>query len=247
MILEPWQWLAAGVGAGLIGLSKTGIPGLTIFSAALFASIIPARDSVGVVLPVLLTADLVAVTTYRRDANWHYVLRLFPWAAVGIFLGYLALGRVDNEQVEKLIGVLLMGLVALQLWRRRSAAAQEQALPRSPWFAATVGISAGFTTMVANAAGPIMILYFLAMRLPKLEFIGTAAWYFFILNLFKVPFSYQLGLINPASLPVDLWIAPFAVLGALVGRKLLRRINQNLFERLVLTLTVLAALRLLLV
>ncbi len=246
MILEPWQWLAASIGASLIGLSKTGIPGLTVFSAALFASIIPARDSVGVVLPVLLVADLVAVTTYRRDANWHYVLRLFPWAALGVFLGYLALGRIDNDQVEKLIGLLLIVLVVLQLWRRRSAAQEGERLPHYPWFAAAVGISAGFTTMVANAAGPIMILYFLAMRLPKIEFIGTAAWYFFILNLFKVPFSYQLGLINTASLPVDLRIAPFAVLGALAGRQVIRRLNQDVFELLALALTLLAALRLLL-
>lgn len=103
-------------------------------------------------------------------------------------------------------------------------------------------MTAGFTTMVANAAGPVMILYLLAMRLPKLVFVGTAAWYFMALNLFKLPFSASLGLINPASLGVDLWLGPFAVLGALAGRPVVARLNQRVFEQVALALTFGAAL-----
>ena len=117
--------------------------------------------------------------------------------------------------------------------------------PTSLWLAAVLGIMAGFTTMVANAAGPIMILYLLAMRLPKIEFIGTAAWYFMCLNLFKVPFSIHLGLINPQSIPVDCMLAPCAVAGGILGRVIIGHIRQQAFEELALLLTLIAAVKLL--
>lgn len=248
MHLETWQWLLAAGGAFLIGLSKTGIVGIGIFSVGMFALVFPSRESVGVVLPILITADIVAVGAYRRHAVWSHLWRLFPWAAAGIVLGYLAMGRIDDHQVARLIGAILVVLSGLQVWRRRTAAgatAEPERVPGSLWFVASVGIAAGFTTMVANAAGPIMILYLLAMRLPKMEFIGTGAWYFLILNVFKVPFSWDLGIVNPASFVLDLKLAPFAIGGALFGRRVLQHINQALFENLALLFTVAAAIRLL--
>lgn len=249
MTLDLWQWLFAFLGAFLSGLSKTSITGLGVFSVAIFALILPARSSVGVVLPILIAGDVVAVSTFFRHALWSHLLRLFPWAIVGIVIGYLALSRVDNRQMEILIGTILLILVAIQYWRSRSSSGQLEAelVPQNMWLVAAVGIIAGFTTMVANAGGPIMILYLLAMRLPKMEFIGTSALYYCILNLVKVPFSYQLGLINSASIPIDLAAAPFAILGAIVGRLIIKHINQSLFESLALGLTVIAAIRLILV
>jgi uncharacterized membrane protein YfcA len=246
--LETWQWLAAAGGAFLIGLSKTGIVGIGIFSVGLFALVFPARESVGVVLPILVTADIVAVAVYRRHAIWSHLWRLFPWAALGIVLGYLAMGRIDDRQVARLIGAILMVISIWQIWRRRTAAhsiTEPARVPESRWFVASVGIAAGFATMVANAAGPIMILYLLAMRLPKMEFLGTGAWYFLILNVFKIPFSWDLGIVNPASFGLDLTLAPFAIGGALFGRRLLQHINQALFENLALLFTGAAAVRLL--
>ena len=194
MHLELWQWALGALGAFLVGLSKTGVPGLGILNVAIFASVFPARESVGLVLVILLCGDIVAVTTYRRDASWPHLLRLFPWAAAGIVAGYFALGRVDDIQMRHLIGVILLGLVALQYIRsRRPAAPDGEALPVRAWLAPLAGIIAGFTTMVANAAGPVMVLYLLAMRLPKIVFVGTAAWYFFALNVFKLPFSAALA------------------------------------------------------
>jgi uncharacterized membrane protein YfcA len=235
------------LGAFMIGLSKTGIVGLGTFAVAVFALALPARESAGVVLLLLISADIVAITVYRRHVVWSHLIRLFPWAAIGILIGFLAVGRIDDAQVRRLIGLILLVLVALQWWRQRRArrSPNAQDVPSSLWFAASVGIVAGSTTMVANAAGPIMILYLLAMRLPKMEFLGTAAWYFFLLNCFKVPFSYGLGLINPASLVIDLRLAPVAIAGALSGRAIIPHINQSLFELLALVFTLLAALRLL--
>jgi uncharacterized membrane protein YfcA len=248
--LTLWQWLLAVSGAFLIGLSKTGLVGAGVFSVALFALILPARDSVGVVLPILIAGDIIAVSVYRRHAIWSHLWRLFPWAVLGILVGFFALHRINNQQVEKLIGAILVLLVSIQFWRSRSTTTGEasaELVPHNLWFVAMVGIVAGFTTMAANAAGPIMILYLLAMRLPKMEFIGTGAWYFFLLNLFKLPFSYELGLINTASIPLDLQVAPFAILGALLGRQLISHIDQKLFEMLALGFTLLAGVRMLLV
>ena len=243
MHLELWQWALGALGAFLVGLSKTGIPGLGILNVAIFALVFPARESVGLVLVILICGDIVAVSTYRRDASWPHLLRLFPWAAAGVILGYFALGRVDDIQMRHLIGVILLSLVVFQYLRsRRPALPDSEAPPPPPWLAPIAGITAGFTTMVANAAGPVMVLYLLAMRLPKIVFVGTAAWYFLVLNVFKVPFSASLGLINPASLSVALLLGPFAMIGALVGRPIVERLNQRLFELTTLALTFGAAL-----
>jgi uncharacterized protein len=243
MHLEPWQWALGALGAFLVGLSKTGIPGLGILNVAIFALVFPARESVGLVLVILICGDLVAVSTYRRDASWPHLLRLFPWAAAGVVVGYIALGRIDGTQMRRLIGLILLGLVVLQFARsRRPAPAAEGAAELPGWMAPLAGVTAGFTTMAANAAGPIMVLYLLAMRLPKILFVGTTAWYFLVLNLFKVPFSASLGLINPSSLGISLALAPFAVLGALLGRPIVQRLNQRVFELSALGLTFGAAL-----
>lgn len=245
--LTLWQWALLVLGGFLIGISKTGITGLGTFAVAIFSLSLPTRDAVGAVLPVLITADIVAVTVYRRHAVWSHLLRLFPWAAVGVLIGYVALGRINDRQVTILVGGILLSLVVLQWWRRQSGPSSVAGdPPYNCWFSAGVGVLAGFTTMVANAAGPIMVLYLLAMRLPKLAFVGTTAWYFMLLNLFKVPFSLGLGLITPASLALDVRLAPAAILGALSGRVLIRHIDQTLFENLALGFTFLAALKLLL-
>ena len=255
LALEPWQWALAALGAFCIGLSKTGVAGLGIASIALFAVLLPPRESVGIVLLILIGADVVAVLSYRRHADWGRLGRLFPWAAAGVLLGYLAMGRIDEAQIKRLIGGILVLMVIAQWVQRRRAAAAAPAAGdgdpdantpnHAPWVVGLVGTVAGFTTMVANAAGPIMILYLLAMRLPKMSFIGTSAWFFLVLNLFKVPFNLGLGLINPGALRFALTLFPCALAGGLSGRLLIRHIDQKLFETLALALTLAAGLRLL--
>ena len=159
------------------------------------------------------------------------------------------MGKINDLAVKRLIGGILVTLVLLHLWRRSRNRVSDNSngsgLADHRRLAILAGICAGFTTMIANAAGPIMILYLLAMRLPKMEFIGTSAWYFLVLNLFKVPFSYSLGLINPSSLRIDLPLAPFAMIGALFGRAIIQHIDQALFEKLALILTLAAGIRML--
>ena len=247
--LTGGQWALICLAAFLIGVSKTGIAGLNILAIAIFASVLPARQSVGAVLIAFLGGDLVAVMSYRHDAHWQHLWRLFPWAGLGVVIGAFALGRIPDAGVRRLIGGILLALIVFYLLRQyasRNGDAELIPFTRHPWLIGLTGILAGFTTMVANASGPIMILYLLALRLPKVAFIGTAAWFFLFLNLFKLPFSAGLGLINANSLAVGLRLVPFAVAGALLGKPLLRHVNQKLFEQLALALTLVAAIRLLL-
>ena len=254
MHFDTAQWALVIIGAFAVGLSKTGIGGLGVLAVALFASAMPSRESVGVLLPILISADIIAVAAYRRHAVWSHLLQLFPWTALGVVLGCLTMGWIKNDKIiTAMIGVILVVLVLVTLWRRKAGGQPvdsniiQSAKPafKEIFYVACVGILAGFTTMVANAAGPIMILYFLAARLPKMEFIGTGAWFFLVLNVFKVPFSYKLHLINTASLPIDCILAPVAMVGAVAGRLLIRFINQALFENIALALTLLAGIRLL--
>jgi uncharacterized membrane protein YfcA len=238
-----WFWLA--VAAFCCGLSKTGIAGLGILPVVLFANVLPARESTGVLLPLLLSADVFGVMFFRKHASWPHLWRLFPWVIAGVLAGYVALDWVNNAQVRRMIAVILLAMMALHWWRGRQQGDLAARLPHSLWFTALMGILAGFTTMVANAAGPVMILYFLAIGLPKLVFIGTGAWFYMLVNAFKVPFSVQLGLITHASLRTDAILLLPMIPGALLGPRILGRINQRAFEIMVMVLTLAGVVRLL--
>lgn len=258
--LEPWQWGLLLFAAFCTGLSKTGVAGVGVVSVGIFPLVLSdPRAAVGSVLLLLIGADVVAVSSYRRDAEWRYLWKLFPWTAVGVLLGYLAMGRIAAEDVRRLIGGMLLLLVLFMVPQRLRKQAEERrratgdapavaddAPSPSPFVSATTGVLAGFTTMVANAAGPIMTLYLLAMRLPKVAFIGTAAWFFFLINLFKVPFGIALGTVTPSSAVLALVIFPGALFGGLLGRKVLHALPQTAFEWIAIGFTALAGLKLLL-
>jgi uncharacterized membrane protein YfcA len=248
-MLAWWQWGLVFCAAFLVGVSKTGITGLGVLAVAISASVLPARESVGALLLTLIAGDVFAVGFYRRSADWSHLWKLFPWAGLGVIAGALTLGQIDDAGVRRLIGAILLVLILADWIRRFSQKDSPDDLPRwlqGPWAAGVTGVLAGFTTMVANAAGPVMVLYLLAVRLPKLVFIGTSAWFFLVLNLFKVPFSIGLGMITPASAAISLRMVPFIMLGALTGRWLIRYVDEKRFVQIALALTLIASLRLLL-
>lgn len=242
MQFDPWQWALAAVAALVVGISKSGIGGLGMLSVMIFAMIMPAKQATGMVLPLLCFGDIVGATLYRRHAKWAHIWRLFPWTAAGVLIGYFALDRVSERQARLLIAAIVLGLVAMHLIRRRAAGHETE---HGAWFAPTIGVMAGFTTLVANAAGPLMVVYMLAMRLPKMDFVGTGAVFFLILNFFKVPFMVHLGLIDGQSFQLNLLLAPLVLAGAWFGRKLVLRIDQCAFENIALALSVVAGLNLL--
>jgi uncharacterized protein len=248
LINDPLLWIFAALGAFMVGVSKAGITGLSILSIALFNHVFPSsKQASGLVLPLLIFGDFVAVFSYRKHTQWRYLWRLFPWTAMGVVLGYLTLGRISDHTARIMVGWIIVSLVVLSYWRRYVSTPSEQPTAAIHWsVGAAIGMTAGFITLVANAAGPLMAVYLVAMRLPKMEYVGTAAVFFMLLNLFKVPFMVDLGLITTQSFGFNLALAPAVLLGALAGRWLLVRVNQNLFEQLVLLLSAIGGILLIL-
>jgi hypothetical protein len=163
-----------------------------------------------------------------------------PWTWTGVIIGFMLMGHITNEQLRMLIGVTVLGLMGLS-WIR-DMKVQDDRIPHHWLFAAGIGLLAGSTSMLANAAGPIMIIYLVAMRLPKNEFIGTRAWFFWILNLSKMPFSAKLDLMNATSLLTNAALIPCLVIGGFLGIALVNVIPQQIFNRVVKILALAAAL-----
>ncbi len=248
MEIELWQWTAAALGALFVGLGKGGLPGVGNLTVVIFALTFDAKASVGLLLPVLISADIVAVYIYRREVAWRYLWKLLPWMCLGVLAGYAVFARMTSEQVRVFIGVIVLVMTALHFvrlwWRKRNGEAEDW-LPESSFFAVSMGVTGGFATMIANAAGPVAQLYLLAVGLPKMAFIATGAWCFFLVNLFKVPFQVDLGIIHMESLAVSLSLAPVAMFGALIARPVVARIRQTWFEALVWGFIILAGVRML--
>jgi uncharacterized membrane protein YfcA len=239
--------LALVLAAFGVGFAKTAIGGVASISVALFATVIAARESTGALLPLLLVGDVVAVCIYRQHADWQALLRLFPSVAVGVLVGVAVVARIDDTDMRRMIGAVLLVLVAVHLaqqWRSRRhdrddvAAARHR---RRHVTAAVYGVLAGFTTMVANAGGAVMSLYLLSAGMGMLGFLGTTAWFFLTVNLFKVPFSVGLDLITVDSLILDAWLVPAVLAGAVLGRAVVHRLDQSRFERLILVFVVLSS------
>jgi uncharacterized membrane protein YfcA len=244
--LTPLGWAVVALCAIMVGASKTGIPGIGILGVPLMALVIqPADKSVGALLGMLILADVFAVVYHRYNAKWLHVLRLLPAAVAGIVAAYFALKALgDSEYLKPIIGGIVLAMLALNYWRTRSKGADANT-PTQWWFAGALGFVAGVTTMMANAAGPVMIIYLLAMKLDKIKFVGTAAWFFFVVNWLKVPFSRSLEMMTAESIKLDLTMLPFIALGALAGIYLLKRIPERTFKTVVQILAAAAALKLL--
>ncbi len=235
--LTPEQWALGLIGAFLIGLSKGGIPGIGNLTAGIYATIFPAKASVGILLPVLICGDIVAVLVYRRHALWPYIAKLAPWTAIGVIIGWLLFGAVSDRQIQVIIGVILVGMTVVHFWRirylQKGGESQESDFVHSLPFAIAAGILVGFSTMMANAAGPVAALYLMAMGLPKYAFIGTSAWFFFLVNLFKIPFMIEQEVITGTSIWLSLSLGVMAILGGLAAPKMVKHINQKWFGGLV--------------
>ncbi|MFA3873199.1 sulfite exporter TauE/SafE family protein [Streptomyces sp. MMCC 100] len=248
--LTGWEFAALAFAALLVGFSKTAVSGANTVSLAIFAAVLPARASTGILLPVLIAGDILAVLTYRRHAHWPTLWRLFPAVGVGVVVGTLFLVWADDAVVRTSIGVILLFMAGVTVWRRRQADATEQpdeVTSRTGRVKArSYGVLGGFTTMVANAGGPVMSMYLLSAGFRKLGFLGTSAFFFLIVNVSKLPFSAGLGLIDGRSLLLDAALVVFVVPGAFLGKWAVNRINQRLFERLVIAATVVGGLQLLL-
>jgi uncharacterized membrane protein YfcA len=234
--------LVLALAAVLVGFAKTAVGGMGTVAVALYASVMPARESTAALLLLLLVGDVVAVSRYHGDCDWRLLRHLLPAVLPGLVAGAAVLALVDDTTLRRLIGAVLATLVLLQLLLRSRASSRWR-----PSRAAGVGagLAAGFTTMTANAAGPVMTLYLVGQGVDKMRFLGTGAWFFLVVNLCKVPFSAGLGLFSADMVLMTVVLAPLVLLGCAVGVWTVRRISQDSFDTTVLAASALSAVLLL--
>lgn len=242
---EPLLIVVVTAAVLLYGFSKTAMPVAGVVAGPMLAAALGPTIAAGFAVPLLLLGDLMGLLYFRQHANWPVMLRIVPGVLVGFVITALLFAFASTSVVARVIGVLLLISVGLEIYRRRSKIDQkldqgEGATPRR-LEAGFYGTLTGVTTMAANAGGAAMTLYLVKMRVPMLAFMGTSVWFFFILNLIKVPFIIPLGLITQDSLVANLWFAPVLVIGALIGITTFRRMNQAWFERIALALSALAS------
>ena len=221
----------------LLGLSKSGIKGIAALIVTGFVLVYGAKASTGILMPLLLVGDIFAITYYKRHVKWNHIIKLIPWMVFGVLIGVLG-GNYVSEQVFKygMALIILFSVGQMYYWEKR----KNKKIPKNWSFGGIMGILAGFTTMVGNLAGAFTNIYFLAMRLPKNIFIGTAAWLFFVINSFKVPFHiWSWKTINKISILKSLELVPFLVLGLVLGVFIVKKINDDGYRKLILFFTAL--------
>lgn len=237
--LAAWQWVL-GIFSGLmIGVSKTGAPGATSMVIPLMVMIVgDARMAAAWTQPMLCSGDVLSVYYWRKHADVKKLLSLIPWVVVGMVAAGFAL-KLNEAVIRKMVAAIVLLMLAVQAWRRWGSKSEVHGNP------AFYGVSAGFATTIANAAGPVMSMYLLSQRLPKEKFVGTGAWFFFVANLLKIPLYAYYGLYTRQSLLFDASLLPMVVLGAVVGRWVVPRIPQKIFDLLVVAITAVSCLLLL--
>ena len=234
--LAPWKWALGVFCAFMIGVAKTGAPGVgTLIVPFMVMTVGDARLAAAWTAPILSTADVFAVIYWRRQAEARKLLALIPWVAGGMAIGAVALS-LSEAILRRVIGVIVMLMLAVYLKRRLTPGV------KPPGNAGFYGVATGFATTVANAAGPVMNMYLLTQNLSKETFVATGAWFFFVVNLTKMPIYAWYHLFSRESLTFDLCVVPAVVCGAMAGRWLLRVVPQKLFETLVIALTAVSTL-----
>ncbi len=240
---ETWTPLLIAIvtiGVFLYGFSKTAMPVAGVLAGPLLAAALGATAASGFIMPLLLLGDMFALARYRQHVNWPLIFRLIPGVLLGIVLTALLFRFVDTSTLGRVIGVLILASVGLEVWRRRFPRQAEDA-PPNKLAVGFFGTLAGMTTMAANAGGTAMTLYLINMRVTMLAFMGTFAWFFFVLNAIKVPILVGLGFLNTETLLADLWFIPVVVVGALVGYAIFSRMNERVFTNVALSLSAVAS------
>lgn len=243
LTMNGTEWAVLLFAALLVGFAKTAIGGVTMLAIPLLAAVFGGKVSTGIMLPMLLTGDLMAIVSYRKNVVWKNVLSPLPWAALGILAGAFVGNLIDDRTFLYLIGGVVLLCLALLVWGEWKG--KDLTVPSKPWFYISVGILSGFASMIGNAAGPIFSMYLLALGLRKDNYMGTNAWFFFIVNTIKLPFQifvwHNIGLSSLIITPVML---PVIALGAVIGFKVLKKINEEIFRRIIIVMTLIAAIRL---
>lgn len=233
------NWMLILVASFIIGLSKAGLKGIDMLNVTIMAIVFGGKASTGIVLPLLCVADIGAVIYYHRHAQWNHFWKLIPWMAIGILIGVFVGKELDEAVFRKIMALIIIAtagiMIAMEFRKIQSISANKL-------FVSGTGLVAGFTTMLGNLAGAFSNIYFLAMRMSKNDFIGTAAWVFLVINLFKLPFQVLYWKnITAASLQTDLLLLPALALGFWAGLKIVSRIKDDNYRKVVIVLTLIGA------
>jgi uncharacterized protein len=225
--------------AVFIGMSKTGIHGAGMMAVPLLALVFGGHLSSGILLPILCLADVMGVVYYHRHASWYHLRKLFPWAAVGTVLGTVVGGMIDDKTFKLVMAVIIVLSVIIMVWLERGS---KKEVPDYKWFASLTGVAGGFTSMIGNLATSVVAIYFLTMRLPKNAFIGTTAWFFLVINWFKVPFHiFSWETITWNTFLLDLATLPFIGLGAYLGVMMVKTMKDRAYRWFIIGMTLVAA------
>lgn len=245
-IQNEWSWVILFVTALFVGMSKTGVQGLTILVIPLLAMAFGAKTSTGLMLPVLCFADVIGVSYYRRKAEWKYIVRLLPTAITGFFLALWVDHLIPATEFKHLMGGCLALVLVVMLWSQWKG--KENMMADYWWYGSLFGLLGGFTTMIGNAAGPVMAVYLLSVRMPKLAFVGTNAWFFLCVNFLKLPLQvFAWHNINLTTLAIDVCAIPFVLIGAYLGIRLVKILPEKEFRIFTTIVTIISVLVMLLV
>jgi len=231
--------LCLGLSAFLLGLSKSGFKGLGVLIVTLLAMVIPAKESTGVLLPLLVVADVLAVYSYRRDVMWATLRSILPFMLIGVLIGVYVGGNISEGIFRKLMAFIILISALLMVYAGNNPISNTKAQYK---LAMILGPLAGFTTMIGNLAGPFINIYFLAIDTTKNQFIATAAWLFFIVNIFKMPFHiFVWETIDIESLFLDFKLLPFVFLGFVAGYKLISYVSNQAYRKYIIAMTIFGA------
>jgi uncharacterized membrane protein YfcA len=239
--LTPGYLILFLIVALVLGMAKAGLSGLGLAVIPVMALIFGAKESTGVILPMLITADIMAVIYYHRHAVWKHIFRILPWVAIGIITA-LIIGNLINDNQFRIImltvvWIMLILMVLNDIWKKES-----EAIPHNMFFGSLMGLAGGFATMIGNSAGPVFTLYFLAMRLPKKEFIGTSAWLYLIMNTGKLPLQVIVWKnITLTSLIPGVISIPLIATGMLIGIRIVKLFPENVYRYFVIITTLVSS------
>jgi uncharacterized protein len=242
--MSTLQWSLIILSSFLIGFSKTGVGGFLLPVIPILAAIFGGMSSTGILLPLLLAGDVFALYYYKKHGNAHDLKMILPWAFAGLAMGVIVGNNIDDRQFKTIISFSIILCLILLVYSQKKRA--EVKMPNKAWFCAFVGITAGFTSMIGNAAGPVFTIYLLSRDVDKNEFMGTTTWFFFIINLIKLPLQiFFWHNISLSTIAFDMMMLPAIAAGAFVGIKVFKLLNEKLFRIVVIVMTAVSALKLL--
>ncbi|MFA5297027.1 MAG: sulfite exporter TauE/SafE family protein [Lutibacter sp.] len=234
------NWFLAFLAAFILGMGKAGIKGLGVLIVTLMAILFGGKTSTGILIPLMVVADILAVLYYNRHTQWKFLLKILPTMVLGVLIGVWFGNDISEKLFKQVMAIFIILSVVMMVWMDQK---KNMAVPKHWFFASSMGLLSGITSMIGNLAGSFADIYFLAIRLPKNQFIGTAAWLFLIINVFKLPFHiFVWKTVTPESLLLNLFLIPGILIGFYSGVTLVKLLNNEIYRKFIMIVTAFGAL-----